>query len=101
MDYGGPNGPVIIVSYIGSLGLWGTGTYLVIGSSTPDAMKSWNTKLRGMHRRHFNTPSLHQPNPGTKTRRTLYRQLSNATPLPQLNGLGCCRFFREAIVASQ
>jgi len=44
--YSGPNGPVITIADIGSLGLWGTGTYLVVGgSSSPDAMKPFPTKL--------------------------------------------------------
>ena len=48
--YSGPNGPVITIADIGSLGLWGRGTYLVVGgSSSPDAMKPFHTKLPSMH----------------------------------------------------
>jgi len=57
--YSGPNGPVITIADIGSLGLWGRGTYLVVGgSSSPDAMKPFPTKLPA---------SMHDGKPHTLT----------------------------------
>ncbi|MFH1731760.1 MAG: glycoside hydrolase family 32 protein, partial [Planctomycetota bacterium] len=57
--YSGPNGPVITIADVGSLGLWGRGTYLVVGgSSSPDAMKPFPTKLPA---------SMHDGKPHTLT----------------------------------
>jgi len=59
--YSGPNGPVITIADIGSLGLWGTGTYVVVGgSSSPNAMKPFTFKQPG---------SIHDGKPHTFTLR--------------------------------